>query len=173
MFLMFMLIFLSLHVCFCGFSRTKEFIFPTPDFLKLSSKKLVVCSVWLHMRETNQGWKEVLLEYYSRAMKPTGQNAIVLKEGTTASDLETDRTFCFSLCLSLFFSVDQLSLFQRHMEENLALLSSWIYMFQAQLHKNRMNKSLWIPVPSSWNRSGTLPDPIHCTEMASHCTEWL
>jgi len=57
-------------------------------------------------------------------MKPKSQNAIVLKEGTATSDLEPDRTFRFCLCLSSFFSVDQLSLFQKHMEENLALLSS-------------------------------------------------
>lgn len=53
-------------------------------------------------------------------MKPKGQNAIVPREGTVARDLEPDGTCCFPLCTHPTLSVDQPSLFQRHMEENLA-----------------------------------------------------
>lgn len=57
----------------------------------------MVCNVWLHMRKTNQSWKQVLLEDCSGTMKPKGQNAIVLKEGIATSDLESDGTSA-SLC---------------------------------------------------------------------------
>ena len=64
-----------------------------------------------------------MFEDYLGVVKPKGQNATAPKEGTAARDLESDRTLCFSLCAHPILSVDQHSLFQRLMEENMPPLT--------------------------------------------------
>lgn len=111
---------------------------------------------WEKLSRASLSWKEVLLEDDSGIMKPKGQNAIVPKKGTAPGDLEPDRVFCFSLCLSPFFLETSFLSFKGTWKKTRPLLSSWIYMVQAQLHKDRMNKSLWIPIPNSWKGDSEL-----------------